>query len=330
MGTYYYEPDVMSRQYSSTSGSYSDLDRFNRVVTSKWTKDLATDKDFYKVDLDTEQIGRRKGFYGVDNNNTSAYQANWLHIFTPALLNEFSYGQIRVQGSAGDSPGIPFRVPDINITYQNTGINAGWGPATFIQHNYNWRDVVTWVRGSHSLKFGGEVWMGDDDARFRAPYERPSFVFNNLLDLGRIEEIIKGDIALSCGLLRYLNSAALGLGHRIDSIRQAIVMLGDKQLRRWGALVSISALGQSKPHQLLITSLVRARFCEHLADILNLQDRALDMYLVGLLSTMDAVLDMPMITGSFSSSGPLTTSVFEPSVMPTCTSTGCALSPFIT
>ncbi len=141
--------------------------------------------NFYKVDLDTEQIGRREGFYGVDNNNTSAYQASWLHIFTPTLLNEFSYGQIRVQGSAGDSPGIPFRVPNINITYQDTGINAGWGPATFIQHNYNWRDVVTWVRGAHSLKVGGEFWMGDDDAQFRAPYERPTFQFNNLLDLVR-------------------------------------------------------------------------------------------------------------------------------------------------
>lgn len=141
--------------------------------------------NFYKVDLDTEQIGRRRGFYGVDNNNTSAYQASWTHIFSPTLLNEFSYGQIRVQGSAGDSPGIPFRVPDINITYQNTGINAGWGPATFIQHNYNWRDVVTWVRGAHSVKVGFEAWMGDDDAQFRAPYERPSFQFNNLLDLVR-------------------------------------------------------------------------------------------------------------------------------------------------
>ena len=141
--------------------------------------------NFYKVDLDTEQIGRRQGFYGVDNNNTGAYQAGWTHIFSPKLLNELTYGQIRVQGSVGDSPGIPFRIPDINIAYQDTGVNAGWGPATFIQHNYNWRDVVTWVRGSHSLKMGGEFWKGDDDARFRAPYERPSFQFNNLLDLVR-------------------------------------------------------------------------------------------------------------------------------------------------
>jgi len=51
VGSYYYEPDVMSRQYGATSGSYIDLDRFNRVTTSKWTKDLATDVDFYNVAL---------------------------------------------------------------------------------------------------------------------------------------------------------------------------------------------------------------------------------------------------------------------------------------
>ena len=51
VGTTLDEPDVMSKQFGSTSGSFSDLDRFNRVVTSKWTKDLATDRDFYRVDL---------------------------------------------------------------------------------------------------------------------------------------------------------------------------------------------------------------------------------------------------------------------------------------
>jgi YD repeat-containing protein len=51
VGTDYPEPNVMSNQYGSTAGSYPDLDRFNRVLTSRWTKDLATDRDFYKVDL---------------------------------------------------------------------------------------------------------------------------------------------------------------------------------------------------------------------------------------------------------------------------------------
>ncbi len=51
VGTEYPEPDVMWRQYGSTSGSYPDLDRFNRVTSSRWTKDLATDKDFYDLDI---------------------------------------------------------------------------------------------------------------------------------------------------------------------------------------------------------------------------------------------------------------------------------------
>jgi YD repeat-containing protein len=51
VGTTLDEPDVMSKQFGSTSGSYPDLDRFDRVTTSKWTKDLTNDVDFYKVDL---------------------------------------------------------------------------------------------------------------------------------------------------------------------------------------------------------------------------------------------------------------------------------------
>jgi RHS repeat-associated protein len=50
VGTLYDEPDVMWKLSGST-GTYPDLDRFNRVVSSRWTKDLATDKDFYDTDI---------------------------------------------------------------------------------------------------------------------------------------------------------------------------------------------------------------------------------------------------------------------------------------
>jgi len=114
------------------------------------------------------------------------------------------------------------------------------------------------------------------------------------LDMDRIEDLIQSDVALSCGLLRYLNSAALGLGHRIDSIRQAMLMLGERPLRKWAAMASVSALGKNKPHQLLLTALTRARFCEQLAERLGMEAQALNMYLAGLLSTIDAILDLPM------------------------------------
>jgi RHS repeat-associated protein len=51
VGTYLEEPDVMWRMYSATAGDYPDLDIFNRVTKSRWTKDLATDVDFYSVTL---------------------------------------------------------------------------------------------------------------------------------------------------------------------------------------------------------------------------------------------------------------------------------------
>lgn len=136
----------------------------------------------YRTDLDTENIAIRKGFHDVGNNNTKAYQAGYTHIFSPNLLNEFGYGQIRVQGSSGFSHGIPFHVPDIGIDNEE-GINGPWGPATFIQNNYNWRDIVSLVKSKHSFKFGYEFWKGDDDARFAGPYYRPHFQFANLLAL---------------------------------------------------------------------------------------------------------------------------------------------------
>ena len=155
--------------------------QYNARVDQYFSKDRLY-FSMYRTDLDTENIAIRNGFHDVGNNNTKAYQANYTHIFSPNLLNEFSYGQIRVQGSSGFAHGIPFRVPDIGIDNEE-GINGPWGPATFIQNNYNWRDVVSLVKGRHSLKFGYEFWTGDDDARFAGPYYRPHFQFSNLIAL---------------------------------------------------------------------------------------------------------------------------------------------------
>ncbi len=114
------------------------------------------------------------------------------------------------------------------------------------------------------------------------------------LDFDLIESLIKTDPALSYNLLKYLNSAAMGLRQRITSIRHALVLLGERPLRKWGALICVNTMGHGKPHQLLVASLVRAHFCESLAPIQNLQDRALDLFVTGLLSSIDVLLDLPM------------------------------------
>ncbi|NNF64227.1 MAG: RHS repeat-associated core domain-containing protein, partial [Acidimicrobiia bacterium] len=90
VGTDYPEIDVMWLRYGTTSGSYPDLDRFGRVTSSRWTKDLATDQDFYDVDITHDRNSDitltennvHDGFdveYQIDNLNrlTNAEEGTW-------------------------------------------------------------------------------------------------------------------------------------------------------------------------------------------------------------------------------------------------------------
>jgi EAL and modified HD-GYP domain-containing signal transduction protein len=114
------------------------------------------------------------------------------------------------------------------------------------------------------------------------------------VDYAAVEEAIKSDLSLSVKLLHYLNSAAMGISHRIESIRQAVALLGEREMRRWAALVATMCLGEDKSPQLVRVTLARARFCEQCAATGAHSDRAFDLFLAGLLSTLDAFLDEPL------------------------------------
>jgi hypothetical protein len=136
--------------------------------------------NYNRMTLDTENSATRSSLSSTNASNSRAVQAAWAHTFSPTLLNEFSFGGSMVYGySVQDSQAL--HVPDVNVTGMGTGISPGWS-GMFTQHNYNWKDVVSWVRGSHSLKFGGQFSWGDDWADFSGT-NRPSFTFNSLLDL---------------------------------------------------------------------------------------------------------------------------------------------------
>jgi c-di-GMP-related signal transduction protein len=114
------------------------------------------------------------------------------------------------------------------------------------------------------------------------------------LDYARMEQVIKQDVALSVKLLRYLNAASFGWRSEITSIKQALSMLGERPFRRWAALLLVAVTSADRPAELLSTCLVRARFCELLADSVGLSGRELDLFLIGLLSLMDAVVGRPL------------------------------------
>ena len=68
------------------------------------------------------------------------------------------------------------------------------GPGSFIQHNYSWRDVVSYVRGNHNFTFGVQAEHGDDSANFGPPQARPQFAFNTLTDFVQDKVYSEGNI----------------------------------------------------------------------------------------------------------------------------------------
>jgi c-di-GMP-related signal transduction protein len=105
---------------------------------------------------------------------------------------------------------------------------------------------------------------------------------------------IKHEASLTFKLLRYLNSAAFGFRAEIHSISQALSLLGEREVRKWIAVVSVGVMADGKPDELMTVPLVRGRFCELLARQVGMADEASDLFLLGLLSLMDAILDQPL------------------------------------
>jgi EAL and modified HD-GYP domain-containing signal transduction protein len=112
------------------------------------------------------------------------------------------------------------------------------------------------------------------------------------LDVREIENVVKGEASLCYRLLRYLNSAAFGFANEIHSVRHALAILGEREVRRWIRLVATLGAGQGKTTELVLSALVRARFCELLSPKVPHGDS--DLFLMGLLSLMDVILELPM------------------------------------
>lgn len=112
------------------------------------------------------------------------------------------------------------------------------------------------------------------------------------LDIPAVENLIKEEASICYRLLRYLNSPVFGLKNEIHSVRHALSMLGEREVRRWVRLVAAVGAGQDKPSDLVLSALVRGRFGELLQPLVPHGDS--DLFLLGLLSLLDAMLEMPM------------------------------------
>lgn len=109
-----------------------------------------------------------------------------------------------------------------------------------------------------------------------------------------IENLLKQEPSLLYRLLRYLNSPILGLRSEVRSVRHAIMLLGENEFRRWASIFAVISMSTGKSPELIRTALTRAFFCEEFSAAAGLREKGPGLFLMGLLSVTDALLDRPM------------------------------------
>jgi len=111
-------------------------------------------------------------------------------------------------------------------------------------------------------------------------------------DLAQVSELVAQDPSLSYRLIRFINSAAIGLATRVTSVKRAVTYLGLDAVRRWVSLTTIMRT-RDKSEELIRVTLIRARMTELLCARLPRCDADVG-FTVGLFSTLDAFMEQPM------------------------------------
>lgn len=114
-------------------------------------------------------------------------------------------------------------------------------------------------------------------------------------DVDEISAIIARDVTLTFSLLRLVNSAYFALRNRVNSVKQALVVLGLGQLKQWIYLLSFRKTENKSCEELIKTSFLRGNFCAELAQhATGGQLAKSDAYLMGMFSTLDSLLDVSL------------------------------------
>jgi len=114
------------------------------------------------------------------------------------------------------------------------------------------------------------------------------------LDLNSVTSVFERDVSLSYKLLRYANSAIFKRRNEISTIKQALVILGSGELKRFIGLMFAITANPDKPSELINMAMTRAKFCELVAHEIHSQLDVSIAFLSGLLSMIDAILDEEM------------------------------------
>lgn len=108
-----------------------------------------------------------------------------------------------------------------------------------------------------------------------------------------VEGVVVRDVTLSYRLLRHINSAAFGLRCKVESVRQALGLLGLSNIRQWLSLLLLADAGKGLPAEVVHLALQRAKMLEGIAELRQPESKS-EYFLLGLFSLLDTVLGVSM------------------------------------
>ncbi len=111
-------------------------------------------------------------------------------------------------------------------------------------------------------------------------------------DLTTAADVIGRDPALVVSLLEMVNRMTVNSG--ISSVRHAAAMLGQRELKKWINTAVTKELCADRPNEITRVSLLRAKFAENISAVFDMKGLSSELFLVGLFSVLDAILDKPM------------------------------------
>lgn len=182
------------------------------------------------------------------------------------------------------------------------GAARGYGALAQVRGMTNWRHMLL------ARQEGADMFQGFFFSQMNLPASNKSVTASQLsrlrllecldkpdADFAALARVVEADAALTYRLLRFLNSASFGLARKVDSIQQAIVLAGWKPLKNWLKVVLLTDLSPSPRHQeFCYYSAQRADFLQRAARAAGLDRLVPALSLLGLLSHLEAILEMPV------------------------------------
>ncbi len=134
--------------------------------------------NFFRKTPDTFSPNPRPAFNNKNSfaGTTNYANVDWSHTFSPNLINDAAMGVTRISGLGSCSH---CEVQSISLGFGSglADFGTGFAPATFIQNDFEWRDVLTFTHGKHALKAGFDIFDDQENDLFNGPVHRPTFLF---------------------------------------------------------------------------------------------------------------------------------------------------------